>query len=297
MEIEKENISIPQTTISTSNKVSTSSLIENQINYISQILGIKINKDELALFSDIEDISSFINTIKFPDKKKNETKDTIIEELQSLKNEESFKKISEEKSKKFSEVVKTNGKTTVYHTAEKDELSPTMHAYYFCDKSKLIYSDKQEAEIKIMALDPVCPPFIKEEDNSSYNSNINENQLDTNNNKNLGKKRKPSNSFNNKQKPPKKKKTEKNNNLEHINNNAKNKNNESEAEYCTEDCKIGRKNKHVDMIQCEGCDVWYHIKCVGVSNEEFKSYVGTGKKYYCPDCEDRGIESKKSSEA
>ena len=211
MEIEKENIALPQEAISPSNPniTSLSSLPSSKLNYLSQILGIKINPDELSLFTDIEDISSLINTIKFPEKKKNETKETIIEDLQALNSEESIKKINEEKSKKFYEVVKINGKTTMYATAEKDELSPTMHAFYFCDKSKQVFSDKEAAEYKIMTCNPVCPTFIKDEDNSSYNSNMNEIQGGENNNKILNKKRKGSNSFNNKQKQSKKKKIEK----------------------------------------------------------------------------------------
>ena len=66
-------------------------------------------------------------------------------------------------------MVKLNGKTTIYHTAEKDELSQTMHAFYFCDKSKQIFSDKQTAEYKAMHFDTELPYTIgfggkKEED-------------------------------------------------------------------------------------------------------------------------------------
>ena len=88
--------------------------------YLSQILGTKITQDELSFFSNIDDLSSFINSIKFPDKKKNEAKDSLIEDLKFLKSEETLQKYKEEKSKKFSEYVKLNGKTTVYLTAEKD---------------------------------------------------------------------------------------------------------------------------------------------------------------------------------
>ena len=296
MEIEKETIVLPQTTIPESQPDnSLKNISQSKINYLSQILGVKINPDEIVLFSDIEDISSLINTIKFPDKKKNETKDTIIKELQSLKSEENIKKINEEKSKKFSEVVKINGETTMYHTAEKDELSQTMNAFYFCDKSKQVYSDKEAAEFKNMAFDPVCPTFIKEEDNSSYNSNINENQPEFTNKTFIPKKRKGSNNFNTKQKPIKKRKLDKNNNEEHINN-AKNGNDVQDEDYCTDKCKYGRKMKNQNMIQCDDCKIWYHNKCVGVSLEDFQTYVGNGKKYYCPTCEGHDIDSKQNSE-
>ena len=140
----QEQIPVPQT------QQALTKLSASQLQYLSQILGIKINQDEISFFSSIEDLASFINTIKFPDKKKNETKDTLIEDLKSLKSEESLNKLKEEKNKKFSENVKSNGKTTLFHTAEKDELSPTMHAFYFCDKSKQILSDKDAAEFKNM---------------------------------------------------------------------------------------------------------------------------------------------------
>ena len=300
MEIEKENIAPPQEAISSSNPNITSltSMTISKINYLSQILGIKINPDELSLFTDIESISSLINSIKFPEKKKNETKETIIEDLQALNSEESIKKINEEKSKKFYEVVKINGKTTMYSTAEKDELSPTMHAFYFCDKSKQVFSDKEAAEYKIMTCNPVCPMFIKDEDNSSYNSNMNEIQGENNNNKILSKKRKGSNNFNNKQKQSKKKKIEKNNNIieEHANN-SKNGSDVLDADYCTDKCKYGRKMKNQNMIQCDDCKIWYHSKCVGVSPEEFQTFVGNGKKYYCPRCEGHDNESKQNSES
>ena len=90
----------------------------------------------------MNDLSLFINTLKFADKKKNEIKEKISEDIKKIQNKETFQKLSEDKNRKFSDVVKLNGKTTIYHTAEKDELSQTMHAFYFCDKSKQIFSDK-----------------------------------------------------------------------------------------------------------------------------------------------------------
>ena len=208
MEIENENEKDISQISNPTPKVTSflQTLSDTQINYLSKILGIKINKDEMAFFSSVEDLASFINTIKFPEKKKNEAKDSLIDVLKSLNSKESMQKITEEKSKKFSEVVKINGTTAMFATAEKDELSPTMHAFYFCDKSKQILSDKDAAEFKNMNFDPVYPrPFLKEnEDNSSYNSIFNENQAHPHI-KNLSRKRKGSNSLNN-QKSGKKKK-------------------------------------------------------------------------------------------
>ena len=282
----QEQIPVPQT------QQALTKLSASQLQYLSQILGIKINQDEISFFSSIEDLASFINTIKFPDKKKNETKDTLIEDLKSLKSEESLNKLKEEKNKKFSENVKSNGKTTLFHTAEKDELSPTMHAFYFCDKSKQILSDKDAAEFKNMTFDPVYPrPFIKDnEDNCSYNSGFIDTQIHTHT-KNLPRKRKPSNSFNN-QKPPKKKKVEKNN--EELINNNKNGDVLQDIDYCIVKCRFGRKAKNLDMIQCDKCRNWYHYKCLGLSTEDVKN-IGE-KEWFCPDCEESDMDSKKNSE-
>ena len=191
MEIENENEKDISQISNPTPKVSSflQTLSDTQINYLSKILGIKINKDEMAFFSSVEDLASFINTIKFPEKKKNEAKDSLIDVLKSLNSKESMQKITEEKSKKFSEVVKINGTTAMFATAEKDELSPTMHAFYFCDKSTQIFSDKDTAAFKNMNLETQYPnPFLKDnEDNSSYNSNFIETQVHQPI-KNLGKK-------------------------------------------------------------------------------------------------------------
>ena len=268
------------------------------IQYLSQILGIKITQDELSFFNNIEDLTSFINSIKFPEKKKNETKDTLIEELKFLKSEETLQKYKEEKNKKFSEYIKLNGKTTVYLTAEKDELSPTMHAFYFCDKSKQILSDKDAAEFKNMNFDPVYPrPFLKDnEDNSSYNSLFIESQTHSHI-KNLNRKRKLSNSLNN-QKSSKKKKIEKNN-AEYINNNNNNNNNKNgddlqDIDYCIPKCKYGRKSRGLEMILCDKCENWYHTKCLEISPETVKK-IGENV-WFCPKCEKSDAESKKDSE-
>lgn len=265
----------------------------DQLNYLSQVLGIKIKPEELNLFQDMNNLIQLINNIKFNDKKKNEVKDTITEDIRSLQNKESLQKLVEEKSKKFSDVVKHNGKITVYHTAEKDELSDTMHAFYFCDKSKQIFSDKQAAEYKAMHFDtgydlPIPRAFVKEEDNISSYSNLKQsiNQNDNiDNESKLKKKRKPSTNFS-KSKSSKKRKPEKNNVSEDYNNNNSNKNNEGlglqEGEYCIPKCKFGRKSRGESMIGCDKCTNWYHSKCLNISKEELQKL--SEKNWYCQDC-------------
>ena len=298
MEIEDEKNNSKENNQNTQESQNPGAIPNLNIQYLSQILGIKITQDELSFFNNIEDLTSFINSIKFPEKKKNETKDTLIEELKFLKSEETLQKYKEEKNKKFSEYVKLNGKTTVYLTAEKDELSPTMHAFYFCDKSKQILSDKDAAEFKNMNFDPVYPrPFLKDnEDNSSYNSLFIESQTHSHI-KNLNRKRKLSNSLNN-QKSSKKKKIEKNN-AEYINNNNNNNNNKNgddlqDIDYCIPKCKYGRKSRGLEMILCDKCENWYHTKCLEISPETVKK-IGENV-WFCPKCEKSDAESKKDSE-
>lgn len=264
-----------------------------QLNYLSQMLGIKIKQEELNAFQDMNELMLLINNIKFNDKKKNEIRDTISEEIKNLQNKDSLQKLTEEKSKKFSDIVKLNGKTTVYHTAEKDELSETMHAFYFCDKSKQIFSDKQEAEYRAIHFDtgydiPFPRAIVKEEDNISSYSNLKptNNQNDNiENESKLKKKRKPSTSFN-KSKSNKKRKPEKNSVSEDYNNNTKN--NEGvvgQEEYCISKCKYGRKSKGQPMIRCDKCTNWYHTKCLSFTNEEFQKF--SMSIWFCPDCRDK----------
>lgn len=300
MEIEPSNA--PKKEQKTNIKIET----DEQLKYLNQLLGLKIIEEDINLFQDLGEISLLINSIKFADKKKNEVKDTISEEIKNIQNKENFQKLNEEKNKKFSDLVKLNGKTIVYHTAEKDELSETMHAFYFCDKSKQIFSDKQAAEYRAMHLDtgyelPLPINFgLKEEDNISSYSNLktvnipNEN---IDNKSKLKKKRKPSNNITKNSKSSKKPKNDRMSISEDYNY----KNGEGfvaqEAEYCIQKCRYGRKSKNQPMIQCDKCKEWYHTKCLSFTNEQFQKYDGKGKTWYCPDCSKMDIEDKKTNES
>ncbi len=268
---------------------------EKQLKYISQILGIKFNKEDFNLFKDMDDLSQFINSIKFNDKKKNEIKDKISDEIKSLKNRESYLKLSEDKNKKFSDIVKIKGKTIVYHTAENDELSQTMHAFYFCDKSMQVLSDKQAAEYRAMHTEYDIPlnfgfGAIKEEDNlSSYSNNIKVSsvQKEPENKIKLNKKR-------NKSKSNKKQITEKADVTEESrakngNGNAIDKQ-EAERDYCFSNCRFGRKSRGQSMIECDNCNEWYHSKCLNFTNEQIQKYKD--KEWYCPYCNKMDIDDK-----
>ena len=269
---------------------------EDKSKYLSQLLGIKLNKEDLNLFQNMEDLIIFINSIKFTDKKKNEIKEKISEEINTLQNAESFQKLSEDKNKKFSDTVKLKSKTIMYHTAENDELSDTMHAFYFCDKSKQILSDKQTAEYKAIHFAPVYDyPLnlnlnlfgIKDEDNISSYSNlktVNSQKEETKSK--LNKKR-------NKSKSSKKQSQEKMNNSDEYNNSK----NEvvagtQEEEYCIQNCKYSRKSKGQPMIMCDKCSRWYHTKCLSFTNEQFQKYNVKGKIWHCPICIKMDVEDK-----
>ena len=207
------------------NKKELSEYNTEQLNYLRLLLGIKLTPEDLSLFRYSNELNLLVNNIKFSDKKKNETKDLILDEMKSLQNCENLTKLSEEKSKKFSDIFKINGKTTIYHTAEKDDLSQTMHAFYFCDKSKQILSDKQTAEYKALHFDtgyelPLVRAFgVKDEDNMSSYSNLKQkNNINEETESRLKKKRKASNTFTNKAKNNKKKKQEKVNTTEEYKN-------------------------------------------------------------------------------
>jgi len=277
-------------------------ITKEEMKYLTQLLGIQIKPEELQLFKDMNNTNNLINSIKFSDKKKNEIRDSISNEIKNIQNKESLEKMSEEKTKKFSEIMKLNGKTTVYHTAEKDELSETMHAFYFCDKTKQIFSDKQAAEYKAMHFDttyeiPLHKGFgLRDDDNLSSYSNLKSmnNQADNfyNDTKLTKKKRKLSN---NKTKSNKKRIKEKISISDEYNNNSKNGEGmaNQEAEYCIPKCKYGRKSRNQPMIMCDKCREWYHTKCLSFTNEQFQKYNGKGKTWYCPKCNKMDIDDNK----
>lgn len=46
-------------------------------------------------------------------------------------------------------------------------------------------------------------------------------------------------------------------------------------------------NPDLDMIQCEGCNEWYHPECIKISDEEIQK-VGQGNAWTCPECNQTG---------
>ena len=56
--------------------------------------------------------------------------------------------------------------------------------------------------------------------------------------------------------------------------------------FCYPTCRHGRENAG-NMIHCEGgCERWFHLECVNMSDEAFKTMVrDEDAKFVCPECE------------
>lgn len=52
-------------------------------------------------------------------------------------------------------------------------------------------------------------------------------------------------------------------------------------------CKKGPK--HDNIVQCDGCDIWYHYKCVGVDSSVME------RDWYCPKCQNVEPQSKEEN--
>lgn len=61
---------------------------------------------------------------------------------------------------------------------------------------------------------------------------------------------------------------------------------EEDKEYCISNCLLSRKyQKGWEMIGCDGCENWYHPKCIGMTDEEFQK--NTKIEWHCFDCKNR----------
>lgn len=65
--------------------------------------------------------------------------------------------------------------------------------------------------------------------------------------------------------------------------------NKDEDEYCISNCFYRRKykeEKEHEMIGCDECLNWYHIKCIGMSPTEFAffTHAAETEKWHCDNC-------------
>jgi hypothetical protein len=74
-----------------------------------------------------------------------------LEEITQVR--EDFDSHKQTKEKQHQGIFKPGGPTKSYNTVKNDNLSPTMYAYYFCNKSRAVLSDKEAAAISSMNLD------------------------------------------------------------------------------------------------------------------------------------------------
>ncbi len=71
--------------------------------------------------------------------------------------------------------------------------------------------------------------------------------------------------------------------------NLNNEENKEEDEYCISNCFYRRKykeEKEHEMICCDACANWYHIKCIGMTLMEFEyfTHAAETENWHCGDC-------------
>jgi len=80
------------------------------------------------------------------------------DELKSITVETS-QSYQQNKEKQFYSYLKLDNRTKYFNTALNDDMTQTMYAYYFCDKSRQILSDKEAAAIKAITIDNNYDPI------------------------------------------------------------------------------------------------------------------------------------------
>lgn len=244
------------------------SLKENLSIYES-LLGMSI--DSLSK----DEITTILSEMKYKEKKKIELAKHLLDLIKA--NKQSDIKAMQER-KFFSHFKLDNdNRNRIFYTVSPDTLSPTMYAFYLCDKSNQNISDKEAAAMKAMRIDSNYDLSFekkKEEDEQSDTSNI------FNNDAKLKKKRKNSEKMNFQSRTAKKKKRDNTNGGG--DDNKKKGSNEEENEYCIQSCTIGRKNPNAVMICCDRCETWFHAKCMNVAEELINKMKEM--EWYCPEC-------------
>ena len=235
--------------------------------YIENTIGIKLTKKTENFLKKYSDITSLISSINFEEKKKTEYKNNIIAKIKNI----SLNKIEEPYNLKLS------NRTQCFYTAKNDSISETMYAFYFCEPKNNV-SDKEAVAMKGINLhssyDITLENYRKkdEEELSSNSNNLNSPIK-------LKKKRKISGNFSKSNKSKKKKIIK-----EDLSYNR----NSDDNEYCIPECKLGRKNSNLLMIQCDNCGSWYHTSCVGVVGDSNK--ISNMECWFCPNCQKKDNE-------
>ena len=234
--------------------------------FVENMIGLKLSKD----FS-MPELQSLISEIQFKDKKKADMTKALSKTIETMTSS-TIQSSKENQDSKFFKVVKLENRTRSYNTAEKDEISPTMFAYYFCDKSKQNLSDKEAAAMKSIHIEPNYDIPIEQKKKDDDELSTISNPFNSASEMRLKKKRKSSFSTNN-AKSNKKRKIERKESDEEMNN---------EKEYCLPTCIIGRNNTIHSMVCCDRCETWFHTKCLNIPDEQFNKIKDT--EWFCPNC-------------
>lgn len=240
---------------------------KNILKEIHTILG--INSEYIK---DLSTIDNILSSITFPQKEYNDIKEQISTKIVTITKNTDIE-TTNKKQEEFFKSIQLNINTIYYHTAEKDELTPTMSAFYFCEKSNQIISDKEAAARKLIHLDTTYEHFLDTKNNDFDDISVSSNNQHSYNDK-IGKKRKMSDVIS-LTKSGKKRKIEKNGKIKNEDNNT------DSHKYCITSCLFGRKSGNCLMIECEKCNEWFHPKCVGLEEKlaELKEMI-----FYCPNC-------------
>ena len=235
--------------------------------FLEKMFGLKLRKEY-----PLEELQSLINEIQFKDKKRLDITKSLSKTMETITSS-SIQSLKENQESKFFKVLKLENRTRYYNTAEKDEISPTMYAYYFCDKSKQNLSDKEAAAMKAIHIEPNYDIPIEQKKNEDDELSTISNPFNSASEMRLKKKRKSSFSTNNAKSNKKRKVDRSKESDEDMNN---------EKEYCLPTCIIGRKNPNQTMVCCDKCETWFHIKCLNIPDEQFNKIKET--EWFCPNC-------------
>lgn len=143
---------------------------------LESLLGISIEEVN-------EDLISMLQEINFNDQKRNDVIKYYIEEVKLALNspEDAILKYKNQLETNYFANVKLDNKTRYYNTAVNDDLSPTMYAFYFCDKTNPVLSDRVAAEMEAMQVEAKSNIYEEERNKvgrSSKNEIANFDKLD-----------------------------------------------------------------------------------------------------------------------
>ena len=154
--------------------------IQNECHkYLESILGLTTDLS-------IEDITVILNELlvnkkidiqnSLKEKKKYDLVKKYLDEINFIK-ADNFEIYRQNREKILFSNLKIDNKTRFSNPVINDNLTPTINAFYYCDKSMEILGDKEAAVLKGMNIDNKCEIIDKECFNGDYNINSNTNLM------------------------------------------------------------------------------------------------------------------------